>query len=209
MAARKRIARKPAIRCGFIEERYIDRGWVCCACFNAKGIGTYNGTSRDKCKMCGHDRCDGAMDRQWDPPGIVPIAVDGTDAGSFLQSLARGLAGTAMRRGKQTEIPAEWQKACNEVISAFSAAEVHAKFVEGQEFVTPPEVIAERLKSLLPRAMELFNAAHEPGDPPCSCRHSTLLLLAAQDEAQGTGKSVDDLMRSGRNVLDWYLKTVS
>jgi hypothetical protein len=231
--------RKPAVRCGYVEEQYLAKGWICCACFKKQGVGVYNGSQRLICKMCGHERCKGAMRRKWKAPGIAPIALQGSDSVNLLGLFARAIGGmlaqSSSMQAKVTErplfeagaailedgkkandlamrdlqVPPEWQKACDEVISAFSAAEVHAEVMGHKEAVSS-DVIAERIRSRLPRAMKMYDTVHVPEDTgPCRCRHMALIFVAAQDEATATGKPMVELLKSGQNVLDWYLKTVS
>jgi hypothetical protein len=105
----------------------------------------------------------------------------------------------------------EWQKACNDVVSAFSAAEVHAEFLGHKPEAISSDEIASQIKAYLPRARKLFAATdvHRPNDLPCGCRHATLIFVAAQKEAEATGKPMLEIFHTGKNVLNWYLKTVS
>jgi hypothetical protein len=216
MAARRTTkgrSRKSAVKCGYVDGQYIDKGWSCCACFKKRGAGTYNSPNRNACKVCSHARCEGAMDRKWAPPGIAPLVVQEYD-GSLLGSIARGLFASAMRTVSEgssgDNIPAEWEKACNEVASAFTAANVHAEFSGRKaQAAAPYEVIAKRIRKHLPQAMRLFGSVHAPGDAPCDCRHSVLIYLAAHEESEATGRPIESLFKSGESVLDWYLKSVS
>jgi hypothetical protein len=109
----------------------------------------------------------------------------------------------------QKPISTEWEKVCSEVISAFSAVEVHAEVTGRTLKATSSEAISERIRAYLPCAMQIFETVHGPSDECRQCRRSAILFVAAQAESAAAGKPMEALMRSGQNVLDWYLSTVS
>lgn len=191
------MPRKRKVQCASIEGESLTKGWVCCACFRKHGAGVYNSPKRLQCKICGHDRCKNAMRRKWQVS---------TDEG-LIRSVARGLA--ALSGPPVVAISEEWEKACSEVVSAFSAAEVHAEVAGLKSEATTSDVIAESVMQRLPRAMHLFNTMHVSEDAPCKCRHKSLIWILSQDEASLTGRPIGELIKSGQNVLDWYLQTVS
>jgi hypothetical protein len=219
MAARKKTAsKKPKrseLRCGAIEAPNLDRGWVCCACYRKHGIGIYNGPDRKACKECGHKRCVGAMKRKWLGREVaVPSEMVGGLVGALMRAIGAFVPAAQVRRRTEqispsnpTEDP-KWQKACDEVVAAFAAAQLRAQQA-GRETKGPPiDMLAKSVRARVPRAAEIFGA-HPHDAPPCKCRHYSLIAAGAEQVAELTGADFDLLAKSGMRVVDWYLATRS
>ncbi len=211
-------ARKP-VRCGTVEGPQIERGWICCACYKKQGVGVYNGLQRTECKQCGHERCKGTTRRQWDPPS--PVAVPPDAVKGFLGAFVRMLGGMLPTPARMAEWPLfdpkpktndpdpAWEKACNEVVAAFCAAELRAKQAGRETAGIEVDQITRSVRSRLPRAMELYTDSHPSDAKPCTCRHLALIAAGAEMTAQAKGQDHSRLFASGKNVLDWYLSTRS
>lgn len=204
-----KVARKKTQRCGAVETSYIERGWVCCACFKKTGVGTYNGKTREQCKQCGHQRCEGAMRRKWPTPkvrAVRPKREPVTFLGVFVSALSaiqRGAAISATMLRKETDDTAKWQAACDDVVAAFAAARLRADQAGREMPGTPVEVIAEKLRESLPRAVQIYQMGQH--GPSCKCRHRSLIAARAEQLSKETGEDFNKLASSGMHVVEWYL----
>jgi len=100
----------------------------------------------------------------------------------------------------------QWQKACDEVIAAFLAAELHAEQAGKKTSGIKPEQITRSVRDRLPRAKEIYKEASHPSNAkPCTCMHLSLLLAGAEQTARATGQDPHKLFDSARSVLNWYL----
>jgi len=202
-----------AIKCGAVEGPTLPKGWACCACYREHGVGIYNAAKDRVCKQCGHKRCVGASKRVWPHKELaVPqeVLFPGLTALARVFGAFAGL-GSAAREPKPEPKPEQdpkWVQACDDVVAAFASAQLRAEQAGEGHKGPPTKLLAETVKTALPRAVQIFGR-HPTDAPPCKCRHYSLIAAGAEKVSEMTGQDFAALAKSGQRIVDWYLASRS